>query len=175
MTHRLYLSRQESITALQNESRYRQKSFNHERSIMNAKELAEKLTGMESPVRIPKELVAEAKANGLVIVYGASDDLMEFEGAINDEVGVYDGGVAFIDSKGLTPDFNELCEEKNFDGLQDYFSRFDERKEIEALWCKEGNYSFTFKTDIPHATWEVVEDGQPYCRGIVFSLASIEQ
>ena len=43
---------------------------------MNAKELAEKLTGMEYPVRIPESLVAEAKANRLVIVYGASDDLM---------------------------------------------------------------------------------------------------
>ena len=140
---------------------------------MNAKELAEKLTGMEYPVRIPESLVAEAKANRLVIVYGASDDLMEFEGAIYDEVGVCDGGVAFIDSKGLTPDFNQLCEEKNFDGLQDYFSRFSKRKEIEALWCKEGEYSFTFKTEIPHETWEVTEDGKPYCRGIVFSLANI--
>lgn len=140
---------------------------------MNAKELAEKLTGMEYPVQIPEELVKEAKASGLVIVYGASDDLMEFEGAIYDEVGVSDGGVAFVDSKGLTLDFNQLCEEKNFDGLQDYFSRFSKRKEIEALWCEEGKYSFTYKTDIPHETFEVVEDGEPYCRGIVFSLASL--
>ena len=144
---------------------------------MNAKELAEKLTGMEYPVRIPKELVAEAKANGLVIVYGASDDLMEFEGAIYDEVGAWDGKIARVDSHGLVPDYEQIDKDAYDakDKLREYFQRENSGKVIEALWCKEGNYSFTFKTDIPHATWEVVEDGQPYCRGIVFSLADLEQ
>jgi hypothetical protein len=141
---------------------------------MNAKELAEKLTGMEYPVRIPKELVAEAKANGLVIVYGASDDLMEFEGAIYDEVGVYDGGTERITPAGVKQSWENL-DHDDIDAMRNWFATENTGKEIEALWCKEGNYSFTFKTDIPHETFEVVEDGQPYCRGIVFSLADLEQ
>ena len=48
-----------------------------------------------------KDVTAEtekqiAKDSGLVIVYGASDDLMEFEGAIEDEIGCYDGDTIHI-------------------------------------------------------------------------------
>ena len=46
---------------------------------MTAKTLAEMLNGMEYPMTVPTELENEAKREGLVIVYGASDDLMEFE------------------------------------------------------------------------------------------------
>lgn len=135
---------------------------------MNAKKLAAQLTGAEYPLRLSKELTAEAKAAGLVIVYGASDDLMEFEGAIYDEVGAYDGGTAFVDNKGLLPDRESIEDDE---ALKDYFARQPQAVKIEALWCKEGEYSWTFKTDIPHETFEVVEDGEKYCRGIVFALA----
>jgi hypothetical protein len=138
---------------------------------MNAKELAERLNGMHYPLRIPKELAAEAKVSGLVIVYGASDDLMEFEGAIYDEVGCYDGGTAYVDEEGLLPYRESIA---NDEELKDYFSRQPNAKPIEALWCQEGEYSWTYKTDIPHATFEILEDGEPpYCRGIVFALADL--
>lgn len=139
---------------------------------MSAKELAAKLDGTQYPVRISKELAAEAKAAGLVIVYGASDDLMEFEGAIYDEIGCYDGGTAFVDDKGLLPDRDSIEDD---DELKDYFARQPNAKPIEALWCQEGEYSWTYKTDIPHETFEVLEQGEPpYCRGIVFALADVE-
>lgn len=139
---------------------------------MDAKELAASLTGSKYPLRLPREVTSAAKAAGLVIVYGASDDLMEFDGAIHDEIGASDGTIAFLDAKGLTPEFNKLCEIKDWHGLKDYFNRFSGRKEIEAMWDRDG-YSWTYKTDIPHETFDVVEDGEPYCRGIVFSLAAL--
>jgi len=140
---------------------------------MNAKELAAKLDGIQYPVRISKELAAEAKSAGLVIVYGASDDLMEFEGAIYDEVGCYDGGIAFVDAKGLLPDRDSIEED---DELKDYFARQPLAKPIEAVWDDGTGYSWTYKTDIPHETFEVLEDGYPpYCRGIVFALAEIKE
>lgn len=138
---------------------------------MTKEELAAQLNGTEYPMRISEELATQAKAARLVVVYGASDDLMELEGAIRDEISA--PGSAYVDGKGLTSDFNELCENKDWRGLQDYFQRFDGREEIEALWCAEPSYSWTYKTAIPHATFEVVEDGEPYCRGIVFSLADL--
>ncbi|MNW22346.1 hypothetical protein D3C71_2237660 [compost metagenome] len=46
-------------------------------------------------------------------------------------------------------------------------------KSIEALWCKEDGYSWTYKTEIPHATFEVADGDEPYCRGIVFSLTGL--
>ena len=139
---------------------------------MTPKELAEKLNGIEYPVSIPPLLLAEARAAGVVIVYGASDDLMEFDGAICDEVGCCSGGIAFLDAKGLLPDFEHLCEISHFDGLRDYFSRFDGRQQVRAVWESEG-YSWTYKTDIPHETFDVMEDGEKYCRGIVFALADL--
>ena len=135
---------------------------------MNAKELAAELNGMEYPVRISQKLAIQAREAGLVIVYGASDDLMEFEGAIRDELGVYDGGTAYVDSRGLLPEREQIDDDET---LKDYFAREPHAKPIEALWCKEGEYSWTYKTAIPHETFEVLEKGcPPYCRGIVFAL-----
>ena|SRR5690606_8521479 len=133
-----------------------------------AKELAEKLDGIEYPVRLSEELINQAKADGLVIVFGASDDLMEFRGAICDEVGCYDGGTALLDSDGLLPDRDQI---KDDDELHQYFNRKQKAKTIEALWCEEGDYSWTYITDIPHVAFRVMEDGEPYCLGIVFVLA----
>jgi hypothetical protein len=139
---------------------------------MNEKEIAAALTGREYPAYIPKEIAQAAKANGLVIVYGQSDDLMEFEGAISDELGANDGTTAYVDAKGLLRDRDSI---DNDDDLKDHFAREPHAKPIEALWCKEGDYSWTFKTAIPHETFEIVEDGGPYCRGIVFALADLAE
>jgi hypothetical protein len=138
---------------------------------VNAKELAAQLNGMQYPVRISKELAAEAKAAGLVIVYGASDDLMEFEGAIYDEIGCYDGGMAYVDAKGLLSDRDSIEED---DELKDYFARQSAAQQIEAVWDNGTGYSWTYLTAIPHETFEVLEEGEPpYCRGIVFALADV--
>lgn len=61
-------------------------------------ELALKLAGAEYGLRDKKEEIEIAKKNGLVIVYGASDDLIEFRGAIDDEDDVYGGGIVAIEN-----------------------------------------------------------------------------
>ncbi len=135
---------------------------------MDAKTLAAQLNGIEYPCRISVKLEAEAKAAGLVIVYGASDDLMEFRGAIVEDLGAYDGTTAYVDTKGLLPERDQIEDDNE---LKDYFSREPHAVAIEQLWCAEEGYSWTYKTSIPHETFEIVEDGEPYCRGIVFALA----
>lgn len=137
---------------------------------MNAKELAAALDGIEYPMTISADLRAAAKAVGLVIVYGHSDDLMEFDGAFEDELGCYNGGAVQVDTIGLIRAFEETAENGK-DVLREYFRREGSGVVIEALWGAEPRYSWTFKTAIPHETFEVVEDGAPYCRGIVFALA----
>lgn len=53
---------------------------------MDIKEFAQKLNGIHYGYpQFSDEEIAMAKVNGFVIVSGASDDLMEFEGAIRDE------------------------------------------------------------------------------------------
>ena len=136
---------------------------------MNTKELAAKLNGSVYPFYVQTDIAKAAKENGLVIVYGASDDLMEFAGAIDDEIGA--PTTAYVDSKGLLPSRDSIEDD---DTLKDYFAREPHAKPIEALWCDEPDYSWTFATEIPHETFEITEDCQPYCRGIVFALADVK-
>ena len=134
---------------------------------MDARTLAVQLNGTEYPARFPSGLIAAAKEAGLVVVYGASDDLMEFEGAIYDEVGASNGKEVYVDQQGLFPDRDSIVDD---DELRAFFARQDAKPaKITANWDTEG-YSWTYTTTIPHATFEIVEDGEKYCRGIVFSL-----
>ena len=131
---------------------------------MNAKELAALLNGRQYAKEITKAEAEEAKAAGLVVIFGASDDLMEFRGAIYDEIGAYNGATALLTHTGLLAnecgDGCPYAEREAAKGLA-----------VKALWSPGDGYSWKFKTDIPHETFEVVDDGEPYCRGIVFALA----
>ena len=138
---------------------------------MDAKELAAKLNGREYWYEITDEEVRQAKEAGLVVVFGASDDLIEFRGAIRDEGDCYDGGTVLIDTKGVLPSWDSVIESE--ESAQEYFERKAKARTITALFANEPGYTWTYKTDIPHETFEIVEDGEPYCRGIVFNIGDI--
>ena len=131
------------------------------------KEIAGNLNGLEYGDRLPRYIIEDAIRNGVVIVRGASDDLMEFDGAVRDEVDCYDGGTAFFNSQGLV---KSKCAD---DDCPYFLAEKQKGAPIEALWCKEPDYSWTYKTEIPHETFEMVEYGEPYCRGIVFKLSDV--
>lgn len=139
---------------------------------MNAKELAMLLTGREYGQEIDRTEEHQAKAAGLVVAFGASDDLLEFRGAIYDEVGCYGGGTATVDQKGVLPDFEDIDRDDK-DEMRDYFKRESGGAVIRAVWEGEPGYSWVINADVPHETFEIVEDGEPYCRGIVFALADL--
>lgn len=110
----------------------------------------------------------QAKAAGLVIVFGLSDDLMEFRGAIYDELSAYEGTTAYVDTKGLLPERDQIEED---DELQDYFARKPHAVEIKQIWNEYGPMCWTHETAIPHEKFEIVEDGEVNSTGIVFALA----
>lgn len=141
---------------------------------MDAKQLAARLTGREyrSARVVTTEEEQEARAAGLVIVYGESDDLMVFRGAIFEEVVAYDGTIQSLTSRDGV--LINRCDDEDCP----YFAALAEKAArtgatIAALWCEEGDYSWTFRTVIPHETFEIVEDGEPFCRGIVFALDDV--
>lgn len=138
---------------------------------MNAKTLAALLNGREYRKEITRDEEAAAKAAGLVVVFGASDDLMEFCGAIDDELGCYDGTSVLVDINGIVPHREEVGDDD--DELEAYLRRKSGAKHIDALWCEEDGYSWTYRTEIPHETFEITDDGQPYCKGIVFALKDV--
>ncbi len=138
---------------------------------MTPSDLASILNGREYRIEISDSEEALAKAAGLVVVFGASDDLMEFRGAIDDELSAYDGTTARVSPTGLIPSW-ESVDKEDEDAAEAYFkAKLGGYRKIEALWDPGEDYSWKFSTDIPHATFEIVEDGEPYCRGIVFKLA----
>jgi hypothetical protein len=139
---------------------------------MTAKELAQQLNGLPYPFRAPADLVAKAKAEGLVILYGASDDLMKLVGAFNDEVDCYNGGTGEVDAKGVLPSFEDL-EGEDKATFRKYFQREARASSIRALWSAEPGYLWTYLTDIPYEPFELLADGRPLCRGIVFAVSDL--
>jgi len=67
---------------------------------MTKEQWAEKLTGREIGEELTTDEEKQAKRDGILIVFGASDDLCEFRGVIHDEADCYDGGTIPIHSKG---------------------------------------------------------------------------
>lgn len=133
---------------------------------MDIKEFAKSISGKECGYpQFTKEEIETAKENGFVIVYGASDDLMEFEGAIRDEGGCFDGGDVYFNKNKVYQ-----CDGKNED--DDYPNR------ITALWCENEENGkpicWTYETEIPHETFMIYEGGEPYCRGIVFNTSDLK-
>ena len=129
---------------------------------MDAKEIAEMLDGIDYGELINergkvKEIFGLAEEFDIVIVHGASDDLMEFRGAIEDEADCYDGGEVYFDETGVYVD-PELA-----DNL------------INAVWAdEEQKASWTYETDIPHEEFKVYDEGMLYCIGIVFSTDDLD-
>lgn len=123
--------------------------------MLDGREYGKEMTGIEK---------IRAKELGFVVVFGYSDDNAEFEGAICEEVGCYDGDTIYLDEHGI---FEECESECSHSVLVK-----EKCKTIEAVWDSEG-YSWTYKTDIPHAAFDIMEDGEKYCQGIVFDVKDL--
>lgn len=148
---------------------------------MTPQELAALLNGREYGSEITKSEEAEARAAGLVVVFGYSDYYVEFRGAIDDEIEAYGGTKLRVTPLGLLEEWEG---DRGF--TEKEAERFFEKKRagfqtIEAVWCPklteadaELFASWAYKTDIPHATFDVIEDFELFCRGIVFRLADVQ-
>lgn len=134
------------------------------------KEFAEMLSNRSIGEEICKDEKRRAADLGLVVVYGYSDDNVELRGAIDEEVGAYDGTTIRLTKTGVLQgpacDSAENCECPYFAAAK------NAAKTIEAMWGA-GGVSWTFKTDIPHETFNIYEDGELFCVGIVFSMEDL--
>ena len=120
---------------------------------MSKEELAKMIDNRQYGYDTFKDVIETAEENGLVILYGASDDLAEFEGAIYDEAGCFDGGDIYITKDGVSEEETENL--------------------ITAIWDKD-DIAWQYETDIPHATFRIMEDDEVYCIGIVFCIDDLE-
>ncbi len=100
------------------------------------------------------------------------DDLAEFRGAIREEMGANDGGTFFLNGDGILEDTDQMECAKCIERVK---KEQKKSARVEAIWCPKElkGTSWAFKTDLPCATFDIIEDGKVYCRGIVFNASDL--
>jgi len=132
--------------------------------MMTKEEAAAAMNGKEYRDECSKELRAAMREAGLVAVFGASDDLTEFDGAIHDEAGAGDETGHVLTRTGLAVN---KCDEG--DRCPNYVAR---EPNVTARWDHNG-HSWWIETYLPHAPFTIMEDGGTYCRGVVIAVADL--
>lgn len=113
---------------------------------MTKEEFAKLLNGRMYREEITPDEIKLAKENGLLVIYGASDDLAEVRGAYDTEIGCWEGGKLL-----------ELHEKFNL--------------AIAAVWDSPSlDCSWSYNTLVPHATFDIMDEDGLYCRGVVIDI-----
>lgn len=145
---------------------------------MTREKLAVALDGNEYMSEISGALEREARAAGFIVIFGYSDDNVELRGAVDDEIGANEGTKFLIDAKGVLPCWDDFCHNEEEEAeFKKYFERKPNAKQIEAVWCDGGEsseYAWSFKTEIPHSCFDILEDGDKFCRGIVIDVKDLK-
>jgi len=143
------------------------------------KEFAEMLHGRDCKPNLSQNELLLAKMRGFVVVYGDSDDRVEFEGAIREEGHTNPltkdspAGVLVLSGSG------ELLDEDS-DLYAEYINI--NRNVITVFYCSKGNLNWVFETDIPHETFLTYDGGYDeefadfddgFARCIVFELSAL--
>lgn len=141
----------------------------------NAKQLADLLDGRQCGQEITDQEEKAAKAAGLVVVFGYSDDNCELRGAIHEEMSCWGGGTFYFNKDGSN--FTDEDGNAKLTYFEDKVSREENWISVIAepttasgqVWA-----TFCYETSIPHNRFKVWEDGEVYCRGIVFSINDLK-
>ncbi|NTF23505.1 hypothetical protein G6L37_34610 [Agrobacterium rubi] len=132
---------------------------------MDVKQAAAELNGRQYRDECSRDLHQRMKAAGIVAVFGASDDLVYFAGAADDELGARNGSEFYFSSDGL---LENRCE----DDCR-YFKHIEAlATPVRAIWS-DGGFSWRYETTIPHEKFVIMEDDDTYCEGIVFALQNV--
>lgn len=140
-------------------------------------QLRQQLHGCQYSREMTKDQEAFAKAHGLVVVFGYSDDNVELRGAIDDEVGASDGTVLRITRFGVLPEWETFCcSGPDEIAAAEYFAhKASGVATIQARFSPDDKpgYTWAFDTAIPHLVFLVMEDGEAYGEGLIFALADV--
>lgn len=133
--------------------------------------IAKQLHGMEYGTRIPRSITKAAKEANLLIVHGASDDLIQFFGVWEDEVGARDKTVVTFDEQGFVPAFDSV--HGKWRDAEDALAWAHRCRRACEIHVHFGASGWTYSTSFPVARFDIVEDNAVYCRGMVFGLQDV--
>ena len=137
---------------------------------MTAQEWATRLEGRQYREELSTSEARMLAQEGLVVAFGASDDLLELRGALDGEYDAYNGITLLLTSDGIFDPSGCPSECRYFMVAKQQADTHGVR--LEALWDAHG-YSWWCTIAIPHATFTIVEGKELFCRGIVFALADV--
>lgn len=123
---------------------------------MTKEELAKLLNGRQYRNEINDLEEKQAKENNLVVIFGASDDLIEFSGAIYDEFDSYYETTILLNKDGTAVALEDEEIENNT---------------ITGIFTQKG---WEFSTDIPHAKFIIYEGNEFYGEGLVINLDDLK-
>jgi len=135
-----------------------QEAFLKEHANITQKEFAAMLHGRDRQPHLTPDERMLAEQRGLVVVYGDSDDRVEFEGAIRAE------GYINPLAKSFPTGTLVLSEDgKLLDRDSDLFAEYvkENRNTIEVFYCCKDGLNWAFESDIPHETFITYDGG--YC------------
>ena len=150
---------------------------------MTPKELAEKMNGVEYG---DEEDYAEiAKENRLVILHGYSDDLIEnlaiavcyvnSVGYVREEAYVGETDIVFLDKIGFLDQTIEIdmTVATAFSHFENLKKKYDDAIKVSVKWRQRGcKYSCNvyLESSLDHAYFNVLEDGEKFCRAVVVKV-----
>lgn len=135
---------------------------------LTKEDIAEIINGRQYRDEIPEELKDHKDFKKFMICYFASDDLFETDGFNREEIGMYGGGDAHFNHGGLFLDFDELLAEEVIIN-SDWFLKVSVQ---DADNVDGGFYKFT--SDVNNVPFFIMEDGEKYCRGLVFDASILK-
>lgn len=133
---------------------------------MDIHQAAAWINGNEYRQEVTHDFRETLRTAGLVAIYGASDDLTEIDGAVRDEGYSGDDTQHCLTRSGIE---QNKCDEG--DRCPNWRPR---EPNIRARWCPPGfDGSWLIETPLPHASFDIMEDGEIYCRGVIIALTDL--
>ena len=134
----------------------KQEAFLKANANISLKEFAAMLHGRDCQPNLSPEELLLAKHRGFVVVYGDSDDRVEFEGAIREEGHTNPftknspAGVLVLSEKGALLEEDSVL-------YAEYIK--ENRNVITVFYCSKDGLNWVFETDIPHETFLTYDGG----------------
>ena len=100
-------------------------------------------------------------------------------GLIYDEIGMWDGGDFIIATPGteipVDEDEETFRKAKEIEAIPIEGESNITKNRFNCLWSPEElECSWLIKTDLPNSSFDIMEDGELYCRGIVIDVSDLK-
>lgn len=136
---------------------------------MTIKDVALMLDGREYGSEVSPAEEIQFKNAGIVVVYGYSDDLVEFEGAVNTEIGIWNtGNIPLLNG---VP-FDVPCATEEFETHCCPLLK-EVAKMLKYIKARFGINGWELDADFPCEKFTVVEEGDACGVGLVYALADL--